>query len=163
MNLTRFSPRLSTRFHRIGALALLFTVAACDSDGDGDVDEADLLVGGWGLSGVTDMGGTRDRLADFDATFSSFSATFESGNTVRVVLERTNPTVEDPNIDITAVYELDQTLKRLTLTVGAAAVPFTYEFENDDTLKLTTGAALMNAVFGTSLEGESTITLQRAD
>jgi hypothetical protein len=162
----------STYLLRVAALALLFSVAACDNDGDGDVDEADLLVGSWSLTGVTDTptpGDTRDRIADFNATFASFMGTFTSSvtadrdGTMRLQLDRVDPLGTD--VDITADYELDQNAGTLTLTVnpgtGPVAIPFAYEFVNDDELNLTTGAALMNAVFGTTLVGESTMTLER--
>ena len=148
-------------FYRAAALALLFTVAACDNDGDGDVDEADLLVGTWSLTNVEDE--TGNRLADFGAAYSSFLSTFQSDGDVDIFLDTTDPNT--PDIDVTAAYEINQTNNTVTLTVttpgGPVAIEFEYLFVDDDTLDLTTGALLMNLVFGTTLVGESTITLSR--
>lgn len=153
--------RLSTMFYRAAALALLFTVAACDNDGDGDVDEADLLVGSWSLTNVEDE--TGNRLADFEMTYSDFLSTFQSDGDVVIFLDTTDP--DTPDISVTAAYEINQTNNTVTLTVttpgGPVAIEFEYLFVDDDTLELTTGALLMNLVFGTTLVGESTITLSR--
>jgi hypothetical protein len=96
-------------------------------------------------------------------TYSDFLSTFQSDGDVVIFLDTTDP--DTPDISVTAAYEINQTNNTVTLTVttpgGPVAIEFEYLFVDDDTLELTTGALLMNLVFGTTLVGESTITLSR--
>lgn len=139
------------------AFVLVFMYAACDNEGGDDTSDAERIVGSWDLAGVEDESG--DRTADFAATFQSFDATFNADGTVNLVLDRTDP--NDDDVNLLATYAVDETAMTVTLTVQTLAIPFSYEFVSDDTVELTASATLMNLVFQTTLQGQSTITLQR--
>lgn len=143
-------------------LALLAIVGTgCDSNDD--PSDADLFVGNWTLSGVSDASG--DRLADFGAGFSSITLTNNEDGTFTI---NVTPRQGSP-MAISGTYTIVENTTSITLraTVGGQTVPlnFTYTFSGDNQVALrsdTTTAVLLNNLFGTTLEGQVTLTVTKA-
>ncbi len=143
-------------------LALIaFVGTGCDSNDD--PSDADLFVGTWALTGVSDASG--DRLADFGAGFSSITLTNTAdGNfTINVTPRQGQP------MAITGTYVVVENGETITLraSVGGQTIPlnFTYDFTSDTVVALTsdtTTAVLLNNLFGTTLQGQVTMTVTKA-
>lgn len=142
----------------VGVVALLMTVSACDSDED--LTDAELVVGAWDLSALSD--GNGDQIATFNQNYTSFTGTFETNGDVAIDLISADA---DPDVNITGTYTVDEALGSIGITtsVGGTLVtlPFTYSFTNDDTLVLNTSALLLSQVLQTSLTGSASVTLSR--
>jgi len=146
---------------------LAFAGVGCDSNDDKNND-ADLFVGTWALTGVSDDDG--DALAAFATNFDSIVlANAEAGTFTLTV----NPKVGD-DIVLDGTYTVRSSDKSFTLYATIELVPgspqtiplgFTYEFDGDDKIMLTTvggTATLLNTLFdGVDLVGEAVITVSR--
>ncbi len=148
---------------RIPGYLLLFCLAACDSN-DGGLPAAERIRGTWTLTGVTDAGG--DQFATIQAGFVSIRATFSQGGTYVFDLDARD---DAQDLSLTGPYTVNETTAQLSLTVEAVGqqlpLALGFAFVDDDTLRLTSGAAatvLLNQVFQTGLNGAVTLTFDRA-
>lgn len=145
----------------LAALVLFaFTWTACDGDGDGDLTDAELIVGSWGLAAVTDSNG--DQLATFNANYSDFDASFDAAGNVTIALESATA---NPDIGVAGTYAVDESAGSLGITTVVSGtpitIPFSYNFDDDDTIELSANALLLGQVLQTSLTGTATVTLAR--
>lgn len=145
----------------VAALVLFaFTWTACDGDGDSGLSDAELLVGSWGLAAVTDSNG--DQLATFNTNFSDFDASFDASGNVTIALESAT---SGPDINVVGTYAVDESAGSIGLTTLVSGtpitIPFSYNFEDDDTVELSANALLLGQVLQTSLTGTATVTLAR--
>lgn len=142
-------------------LALLAVVGVgCDSNND--KSDADKFVGTWALTGVVDVDG--DQSAAFAAGFNSVTLTNTADGNFTI---NVSPKVGSPAA-YTGTYTVVENGKSITLraSVGGQTIPltFTYTFNSDTVVALksnTTTAVLLNNLFGTTLNGEVTITVTK--
>lgn len=142
----------------IALLALVST--GCDSNDESS--DAELFVGTWALIGVSDSSG--DRMTDFATGFSSIVlVNAADGNFTINVTPRQGSVMA-----ITGTYTVIENSKTITLraSVGGQTVPlnFTYTFDGDEQVALksdTTTAVLLNNLFGTTLQGQVTMTVTK--
>lgn len=144
-------------------IALLALVGiGCDSDDD-EGSDAELFVGTWALTGVSDDDG--DAMEAFATNFESIVLANDADGSFTLTV---NPVVGD-NIVLPGTYTVSESNSRLTLTVttplGPANLNFTYAFNGDDEVELTsdtTTALLLNTLFeGVDLVGQAVITVSR--
>ncbi len=142
----------------LSVVALLMTVSACDSDED--LTDAELVVGAWDLSALSD--GAGNQLATFAMNYTSFTGTFESNGNVTIVLISADA---DPDVNISGTYAVDEAMGSIGITTNVGGtlitIPFSYSFTDDDTLVLNTSALLLGQVLQTSLTGNASVTLTR--
>lgn len=139
---------------------LAITSVGCDSNDD--ESDADKFVGTWALTGVSDDAG--DASEAFGAMFSSVTLTNNAnGSFVLNVVPRAGEPLAIPG-----TYTVSESNSRFTLSASlgttTASLVFTYDFNGDDSVDLTTvgsTAVLLNTLFGTTLEGEAVITVTR--
>jgi hypothetical protein len=143
-------------------LIALLAIVGVGCDSNSDPKDADRLVGTWALTGASDSQG--DQIAAFAAAFSSVTLTnLSDGNfTINVV------PVEGAAQAISGTYTVVEATKTLTLraSVGGQTVPliFTYTIASDTQVSLksdTTTAVLLNNLFGTTLQGQVTISVTK--
>lgn len=149
-------------------LGLLLVVTSVGCDSSDDSSDADLFVGTWALTSVSDSNG--DATAAFAAGFSSVVLTNATDGTftLRVNFSAQNPNNPGGTITIPGTYVINEGSKNITLNavVGGNPAPlsFTYGITNDNVVVLTAGATtsvLLNTLFGTSLEAPANITITR--
>ena len=146
---------------------LAFAGVGCDSNDDKNND-ADLFVGTWALTGVSDDDG--DALAAFATNFDSIMLANASAGTFVLTVD---PKVGD-DIVLNGTYTVKSSNNSFILFATVELVPgspqtiplnFTYEFDGDDTIVLTsdTGTAtLLSTMFdGVDLVGQAVITVSR--
>lgn len=152
---------------RLGALAaLLLLMAACDGNGDGGeaaLPAAERIRGTWMLTGASDSNG--DQFATVQASFVSVRVTFRQDGTYVFDLDGRD---DAQDLSLTGPYTVNETTAQLSLTVEAfgQSLPLAlgFAFDDDDTLRLTSGAAttvLLNQLFQTGLDGAVTLTFTR--
>jgi hypothetical protein len=136
--------------------------AGCDSNDD---DDASVVVGAWGLGGLSDASG--DRTEGFAEGFNSVVITFNRDNTMSLAIDSKNNALDQT---ISGTYTTNESARSLsaTLTVGGNNLPltFTYEEVNSNSLRLTaTGntSVLLGTVFQTSLADPVVITVVRVN
>lgn len=143
-------------------LIALLAVVSTGCDSNDESSDADRFVGTWTLTGISDASG--DRLADFGAGFSSITlVNAADGNfTINVTPRQGAP------MAITGTYTVIENSKSIVLraSVGGQTVPlnFTYTFASDEQVALksdTTTAVLLNNLFGTTLQGQVTLTVTK--
>ena len=151
---------------KISSLLLITLLAiagvGCDSD-DNEESDAAKFVGHWVLTGVSDDDG--DALATFAENFDSISLTNVDDGSFTLTVD---PKVGD-NIVLPGTYSVNESADRFTLVattpLGPASLNFTYAFDGDNTIVLTsdtTTALLLNTLFdGVDLVGQAVITISR--
>jgi hypothetical protein len=142
-------------------LALLFglTALGCDSNEDDDLTEAEILVGEWTVTAVSDNEG--DKTSVFTQGVESFSANLTAAGTYNVLVVFTD---ERPDVPLAGTYTLNEGANSLVLIAGPLQLPFTYDIVSEDEIDLTTQDAFVEALFGTAPEtyvGNVTFTIER--
>lgn len=155
--------RIRKYFLILPAVALLFGVTACDSDdNDEDLSDSEVFVGNWAVTSVSDVNGSAD-LADFNSIVARFNASGAGSITVDAVDD-----ASDATVDFT--YSVNETANTIVLNIsvpGVGTIPLTMGYSiasNEDTVTFTINqqnAVLINSLFGTTLEGAVTMTVNR--
>ncbi|MEQ9104168.1 MAG: lipocalin family protein [Rhodothermales bacterium] len=143
-------------------IGFVAVTAGCDSNDD---DDASVVVGAWGLGGLSDASG--DRTEGFSEGFNSVVITFNGDNTMSLAIDSKNDALDQ---NISGTYTTNESAESLSasLTVGGSSLPltFTYEEVNSNSLRLTaTGntSVLLGSVFQTSLADPVVITVVRVN
>lgn len=140
--------------------------SGCDSNDDGPTD-AERFAGTWTFARVVDSKG--DQSTEFAALVSSLTVVFQAGDgeaDFSLDLDYKEDSGRE-DVDLSGKYALDEGARTITLgiTLDAASVnvPFTYVFENDSRVMLSTQAVLINPIFNptTPYEGTVTVTIQK--
>ena len=142
------------------AIALLFTMTACDSSDD-DASDAELFVGEWVVDETMDGSGSVD-LPTFSDTFFIFA----DGGTATIRAVGVDPA---NTVELSGSYAVNEASNVITVSIaitGLGTVPLTatYAFNGNDGVTLTIGAqtaALLGPLFGTQFDGAVTLTLVR--
>ena len=148
----------------LSILALLvFLVAGCDSNDD-DPSDAERFVGTWTSTGISDSNG--DQSAELVALVNSLTAVFQAGDEDPAFLITVDYKDDSGREDLMlpGTYEVDDGPRTLTLTIPTgASLPFTYAFQSDIQVNLSSSAAFINPIFNpsTPYEGRATITVQK--
>lgn len=143
------------------ALAVFTLVAFVGCDSDDDDDPADVFVGAWTVTSITD--GDGDQTAAFGQVANSLDVTFADDGTFDLVLDYNDIANAAGQADLAVDGTYTATDTRLSLTVPAlgATLPFDYNVVNNDQVGLSAPAAIVNAAFGTSYVGNVTLTVTR--
>ena len=153
-------------FFSLLAVALLVVATGCDSNGDDDESDAEVFIGAWAATGISDA--TGDQTASFAQSVSQFVVTFTADTYgLNVVFAD----ARDPIVFSGATYSVDEDDNELTIVIpaeatGATAISLTFDYaflNNNDTVTLTNSAqvAFVNLLFGTTYEAPVTVTLAR--
>ena len=141
-----------------------FVGVGCDSNGDNDDPSiADLLVGVWELTGVSDADG--DQFTVFAQGFNSLEFTFTQAGAITIGIDA----IDDAgDTVITGTYSIDESASRIAVTTEAEGVPiilnFTYAFNGDDEVTFaadSVASILLNALLVTTLQGSISLTISR--
>lgn len=143
-------------------LALIAIVGiGCDSNSD-ETTDTDRFIGSWALTGASDS--TGDQSVAFGTAFSSVVLTNVSDGTFAIAVTPR----QGAATTISGTFTIVEASKTITLraAVGGQTIPlnFTYSFTSDTVVSLksdTTTAVLLNSLFGTTLEGQVTITITK--
>lgn len=157
---------METMLRKFSLFLLLIGFAAvtagCDSN---DEDDTSVVVGAWGLGGLSDASG--DRTAGFAEGFNSVVITFNDDMSMSLAIDSKNDALDQ---NISGTYTTNESAESLSamLTVGGNTLPltFTYEDVNSNSLRLTaTGntSVLLGTVFQTSLADPVVITVVRVN
>jgi hypothetical protein len=137
-------------------------VSGCDST---DTSDLDRFIGTWTLTEARDAEG--DKTAVF-AALGSLTLTLNDDDTHLLEIDLTDPEGEDVSLPGTyTVSEVEQLLQ-LAITFGGVPVnlPFDYSIEDEDTIVLTAGSAVIVALLGEAgslLVGDVTLTIERVN
>lgn len=140
-------------------LALLaFLVAGCDSNDD-DPSDAERFVGTWVAAGITDSNG--DQSAELVALVNSLTAVFQAGDedpAFSITVDYKDDAGRE-DVTLNGTYTVDDGPRTLTLTTPmGASLPFTYAFQSDTQVSLSSNAAFINPIFNPSTPYEGTVT-----
>ncbi len=143
-------------------IGFVAVTAGCDSNDD---DDASVVVGAWGLGGLSDASG--DRTAGFAEGFNSVVITFNGDNSMSLAIDSKTDALDQT---ISGTYTTNESAGSLSasLTVGGNSLPLTFNYEevNSNSLRLTaTGntSVLLGSVFQTSLADPVVITVVRVN
>lgn len=159
------SPGKRTMTRRVLSILtlLVFLVAGCDSNDD-DPSDAERFVGTWLATGIRDSNG--DQSAELVALVNSLTAVFQAGDETPVFLITVDYKDDSGREDLMlgGTYEVDEGARTIALTIPTgASLPFTYAFQSDTQVNLSSSAAFINPIFNpsTPYEGTVTITVQK--
>jgi hypothetical protein len=143
-------------------LTLAVWFAGCDSNGGGEerLSAAEKILGAWKLTGVSD--GSGDQTPTFQENFEGVEVAFNSDQTYTLDV---NARDDAQDVALKGPYVINEAAGTLSLTVtfGGAQVPLSlnFTFPDNDTLRLSGPANLLNTLLGTTLEGEVSLTFTR--
>jgi hypothetical protein len=144
------------------AVLVLVSFVGCDSDDDDD-DPADAFVGTWNLQSIEDTvnGDLTNQLLQI---VNSLTIDFDEDGAFELNLDYNEAGEAAGNEDITLTGTYVATETNLNLTINEAQVTpsFPYNFNSNTEVELTQPAAVINAIFNSTLyQGTVTITLVR--
>ncbi len=144
-------------FTIITSFALL-TVVGCDSSDD---DPADVFVGNWAVTSITD--GDGDQTAAFGAVANSLTVTFEEDGSFNLLLDYNDLANQagQPDLPAAGTYTVTETNLSLAIPALGATLPFTYNVVSNNQIELTSQSDIVNAAFGTNYTGSVTLTVTR--
>lgn len=147
----------------LGLFALVLWAAGCDSnggDGEEQLSAAEKILGAWDLTTVTD--GAGDQTPTFLENFVGIDVTFKGDQTYTLNVNARDD-AQDVTLDGSYVINEATSTVSLTVTFAGTQIPLSlnFEFVNDDTLRMSGPASLLNAVLGTTLEGDVSLTFTR--
>lgn len=155
----------SYAFLSLFVLAFAFVAVGCDSNDDDDLAEAEVFLGTWTVTGISDA--TGDQTASFAQDVESFSVDFDNDGTYTLTVDFVET---DPRTDLQLAgdYTVNEATDALALAatipgIGPITLGFEYNIVNDDEIELSAGNALINPIFGTSYEGTVQLTVERVN
>lgn len=140
-------------------LALLIAVAAvgCDSNED-DASDAELFVGTWVLTSISDD--TGDQTDGFAGLANALTVDLEDGGSFTLVLDYREDSGRQ-DLVLQGNYEVDADANSLELTLPTTqTLPFEYDFENENEVDLTASADFINPIFNPTTDYEGTVTVE---
>lgn len=147
---------------KISLFLLIFGLIAvgCDSNDD-DPSDAELFVGDWALSSLTDAEG-----AVALELYTAVSVSFDSDDSFSLDLEGGEGV---PDLAISGNFVVTEAdgeirLNAVIPNVGSIPLTFTYEFDGDDSVDLIAGpqtTAALNSVLGLELTSPVTFSVTR--
>ena len=142
---------------RLSVLALLLAVVAvgCDST-DNDESDAELFVGTWALTSISDA--TGNQTAGFANLANSLTVDLNADNSFSLLVDYKEDSGR-PDLPLAGTYTVDEGGRTLTLTIPATqqSLPFGYDFRTEDEVVLEAGAALINPLFNPTTPYEGTV------
>ncbi len=145
-------------------LLLLGWTAGCDSSDDGNdgPSDAEIFVGEWGLTRITD--GNGDQTQAFLDLIVSFLTSLRADGTFDITIDYNDAAnaAGQNDIDVSGTYTINESNNTLTLTAAnAVALPLSYTIENNDRITISGVAFLINLAFGTNYTGTIALTIAR--
>ena len=145
-------------------LLLLGWTAGCDSSDDGNdgPSDAEIFVGEWGLTRITD--GDGDQTQAFLDLIVSFLTSLRADGTFDITIDYNDAAnaAGQNDIDVSGTYTINESNNTLTLTAAnAVALPLSYTIENNDRITISGVAFLINLAFGTDYTGTIALTIAR--
>jgi len=145
-------------------LLLLGWTAGCDSSDDGNdgPSDAEIFVGEWGLTRITD--GNGDQTQAFLDLIVSFLTSLRADGTFDITIDYNDAAnaAGQNDIDVSGTYTINESNDTLTLTAAnAVALPLSYTIENNDRITISGVAFLINLAFGTNYTGTIALTIAR--
>jgi len=148
----------------VGVFALVVWAVGCDSNGGGDDGEqlsaAEKILGAWDLTSVGD--GAGDQTPTFLENFVGIKVAFNGDQTYTLDVDARD---DAQDAALSGPYTLNEATGTLSLTATFAGtqIPLSlnFTFLDDDTLRLSGPASLLNTILGTTLEGDVSLTFTR--